>query len=155
MRKHIIYLLLFSGTLLSQKNNFYTEFGGAGYLFTVNYERMLTKNILSRIGYGSNKGENRNDGSIKNDIRFYPIGLSYLLNPENKNIEIGAGTTILNGTLVMNSEVLDSKTKMYYIAGGIQNNSEEIGLLLKLRIYYLFLGEFSAPWAGISFGWSF
>ena len=63
--------------------------------------------------------------------------------------------TFLNGTLQMRGENLDPNTKMIYFGGGYRNILRKSRLLLNLKGYYLFLGKFSAPWAGISFGWKF
>ena len=49
----------------SQKNNIYTELGGAGYTRTFNYERMLTNNILARAGYGSSSAHVPGDKKIR------------------------------------------------------------------------------------------
>ena len=144
----------FLGLLPAQKNNFYAELGGAGYLTTLNYERMITKNILTRVGFGSQKDEAEGDRQIKNDIIFYPLGLSYLLKSDTQNMEVGIGTTLLEGTLTMNGESVNPNSKMFFISGGIQKFYNENRFLIKLKGYYLFLGKFSAPWAGISLGFS-
>lgn len=151
MKKYLLFIF-FLGLLPAQKNNFYAELGGAGYLTTLNYERMITKNILTRVGFGAQKGEV--DRQIKNDIIFYPLGLSYLLKSDTQNMEYGIGTTILKGTLTMNGESINPNSKMFFISGGIQKFYNENRFLIKLKGYYLFLGKFSAPWAGISLGFS-
>jgi hypothetical protein len=153
MKKYLLFIF-FLGLLPAQKNNFYTELGGAGYLTTLNYERMITKNILTRVGFGTQKGEAEGNRPIKNDIIFYPLGLSYLLKSDTQNMEYGIGTTILKGTLTMNGESVNPNSKMFFISGGIQKFYNENRFLIKLKGYYLFLGEFSAPWAGISLGFS-
>jgi|TARA_B110000444_G_scaffold50726_1_gene46734 hypothetical protein len=153
MKKYLLFIF-FLGLLPAQKNNFYTELGGAGYLTTLNYERMITKNILTRVGFGTQKGETEGNRPIKNDIIFYPLGLSYLLKSDTQNMEYGIGTTILKGTLTMNGESVNPNSKMFFISGGIQKFYNENRFLIKLKGYYLFLGKFSAPWAGISLGFS-
>ena len=76
MKKYLFAILLIN-FLLGQKNSLYAELGGAGYLMTVNYERMITKNILTRIGLGSQNNEAEKNTEIRNNISFYPLGLSY------------------------------------------------------------------------------
>tara|TARA_B100000900_G_C20461780_1_gene667588 strand:- start:618 stop:767 length:150 start_codon:yes stop_codon:yes gene_type:complete len=49
VKKYLIYKLLLS-VLSVQKNNFYAELGVAGSFMIFNYERMVTKNILARVG---------------------------------------------------------------------------------------------------------
>ena len=153
MKKYLFYIFIIN-LLPGQKNNFYAELGGAGYLMTVNYERMISKNILTRVGIGSQNNKAEKNTEVGNDISFYPLGLSYFIKSGDQNIEFGFGTTLLDGTLRMNGERIDPNSKMFFINGGIQSFYEESRFLLKLKGYYLFLGRFSAPWAGISFGFS-
>ena len=153
MKKYLLFILLIN-FLPGQKNNIYAELGGAGYLMTVNYERMITKNILTRVGLGSQNNKDEKNTEASNDISFYPLGLSYLMKSGDQNIEFGFGTTLLDGTLTMNGETTDPNSKMFFINGGIQSFYEESRFLLKLKGYYLFLGRFSAPWVGISLGFS-
>ena len=54
----------------------------------------------------------------------------------------------------MNNESIDLQSKMFFINGGVQSFYKNSRFLLKLKGYYLILGRFSAPWAGISFGFS-
>ena len=153
MKKYLLFILLIN-FLPGQKNNIYAELGGAGYLMTVNYERMITKNILTRVGLGSQNNEDKKNTEARNDISFYPLGLSYLMKSGDQNIEFGFGTTLLDGTLTMNGETINPNSKMLFINGGILRFYEESRFLLKLKGYYLFLGRFSAPWVGISLGFS-
>ena len=67
---------------------------------------------------------------------------------------MGFETTLLDGTLKMNNESIDVQSKMFFINGGVQSFYKNSRFLLKLKGYYLILGRFSAPWAGISFGFS-
>jgi len=153
MKKYFFYILLIN-FLPGQNNNFYAELGGAGYLMTINYERMITKNILTRVGLGSQNNEADKNIEARNDFSFYPLGLSYLTKSGDQNFEFGFGTTFLDGTLTMNGESIDPNSRMFFINGGIQSFYEESRFLFKLKGYYLFLGGFSAPWIGISFGFS-
>ena len=52
MKKYLL-MFLFANAAITQKNSLYTELGGAGYLMALNYERMLTEKIITRVGYGS------------------------------------------------------------------------------------------------------
>ena len=57
--KRYLLILLFANAALAHKNSLYTELGGAGYLMTLNYERMLTEKIITRVGYGSHGSDNK------------------------------------------------------------------------------------------------
>ena len=48
--KKYLFIVLLVGFICGQNNNAYAEFGGAGYTMTFNYERMLTENIIARVG---------------------------------------------------------------------------------------------------------
>ena len=143
-------IILLVGFCFGQNNATYAEFGGAGYTMTFNYERIFNKNFIARIGYGYNKqsGEQEN-------ITFYPFGGGYLIGKENQKIEICAGATFINGTLAMNGEVLEPNIKTTFFGLGYRYNIGKSKLLLSLKGYYLLLGKFSAPWAGLSIGKSF
>ena len=112
------------------------------------------KNILTRVGLGSYNNETEENTEARNKISFFPLGLSYLKKSGDQNVELGFGTTLLDGTLTMKNESLDPQSKMFFIKGGIQSFYKNSRFLLKLKGYYLILGRFSAPWAGISFGFS-
>ena len=131
-----------------QKNNIYTELGGAAYTMTFNYERMLTNNILARVGYGSSDAQVARDDKI----RFMPIGAAYLMGLGDHKFELGGGMTMLQGTLEMRGESIDDNS--IFFGGGYRYQKGTGGFLLSLKGYYLFIGEFSAPWAGMSLGWT-
>ena len=61
-----ISVITFSAIGYAQKNNVYAELGGAGFIPTINYERMLTDNIVARVGWGSGTGEEDHDGHDHN-----------------------------------------------------------------------------------------
>ena len=42
-----------------------------------------------------------------------------------------------------------------FFGGGYRYQKGTGGFLLSLKGYYLSIGEFSAPWAGLSVGWTF
>jgi hypothetical protein len=131
-----------------QKNNIYTELGGAAYTMTFNYERMLTNNILARVGYGSSDAQVARDDKI----RFMPIGAAYLMGLGDHKFELGGGMTMLQGTLEMRGESIDDNS--IFFGGGYRYQKGTGGFLLSLKGYYLFIGDFSAPWAGMSLGWT-
>ena len=131
-----------------QKNNIYTELGGAAYTMTFNYERMLTNNVLARVGYGSSDAQVARDDKI----RFMPIGAAYLMGLGDHKFELGGGMTMLQGTLEMRGESIDDNS--IFFGGGYRYQKGTGGFLLSLKGYYLFIGDFSAPWAGMSLGWT-
>ncbi len=76
MKKYLL-IFLFANTTFALKNSSYIEIGGAGYLMTLNYERMLTEKIITRVGYGSHESDKK--------INFFPIGIAYLADFRKSN----------------------------------------------------------------------
>lgn len=153
--KKFIFLFFLIGICFSQKNNIYAELGGAGYLRTFNYERMLTDNIIARFGFGFEKNQNESGYSDNEFLRFYPLGTAYLFGAGEHRLEIGGGLTLLDGTLEMNGDVIEENQSTLFIGSGYRYNQVSGGLLFCVKGYYLSLGKFSAPWFGISLGWTF
>tara|TARA_B110000196_G_scaffold234819_1_gene203274 strand:- start:860 stop:1321 length:462 start_codon:yes stop_codon:yes gene_type:complete len=143
-----IFVVTLTVNSYGQKNNIYTELGGAAYTMTFNYERMLTNNILARVGYGSSDAQVARDDKI----RFMPIGAAYLMGLGDHKFELGGGMTMLQGTLEMRGESTDDNS--IFFGGGYRYQKGTGGFLLSLKGYYLFIGDFSAPWAGMSLGWT-
>ena len=135
-----------------QKNNVYAELGGAGYSMTLNYERMLNDNILVRMGYGSGKGASEDDSSNNSKVNFMPLGAAYLMGSGDHKFELGGGMTMLQGTLEMDGEYIESNS--IYFGGGYRYQMKTGGFLFNLKAYYLTIGRFSSPWAGMSVGWT-
>ena len=135
-----------------QRNNIYAELGGAGYSTTINYERLFIDKILIRMGYGSGNGKSKNDSSTDDKISFMPLGAAYLMGTGSHKLEVGGGMTMLQGTLEMNGESIESNAM--YFGGGYRYQIGTGGFLLSLKGYYLSIGRFSSPWAGMSVGWT-
>ena len=135
-----------------QKNNVYAELGGAGYSRTLNYERMLSNNILVRMGYGSGKGASEDERPNKSKVRFMPLGAAYLMGSGDHKFELSGGMTMLQGALEMRGEYIESNAT--YFGGGYRYQMATGGLLFNLKAYYLTIGRFSSPWAGMSVGWT-
>ena len=135
-----------------QKNNVYAELGGAGYSMTLNYERMLNDNILVRMGYGSGKGKTEDATSKNSKVSFMPLGATYLMGSGDHKFELSGGMTMLQGTLEMDGEYIESNS--IYFGGGYRYQMKTGGFLFNLKAYYLTIGKFSSPWAGMSVGWT-
>jgi len=135
-----------------QKNNVYAELGGAGYSMTLNYERMLNDNILVRMGYGSGKGKTDDGTSNNSKVSFMPLGAAYLMGSGDHKFELGGGMTMLQGTLEMDGEYIESNS--IFFGGGYRYQMGTGGFLFNLKAYYLTIGRFSSPWAGMSVGWT-
>ena len=148
-----VFIVTLTASGYGQRNNIYAELGGAGYSMTVNYERLFIDKILIRMGYGSGNGKSEKDNSIDARISFMPVGVAYLMDSGSHKLEIGGGTTILHGVLEMNGEYIESNA--IFLGGGYRYQIGSSGFLLSLKGYYLSIGRFSSPWAGMSVGWKF
>lgn len=146
----IAIILIFNG-VKAQVNIFYGEIGGAGYLSTINYERLFTDNVVGRIGYGSTKRGNPENQTVN----FFPFALSYLKGNQNRKFEFSGGVTILSGKLVRGrgDNKVQAKPITLYVGAGHRYQKSPRGLTLGYKIYYMKNGSMSAPWAGISIGW--
>ena len=153
--KNFIVFCFFIGIGFCQKNNIYAELGGAGYVKTLNYERMLSDNIIARFGYGIEKDQIAREDSKDAFLRFYPLGAAYLVGQGEHRLEFGGGITLLDGILEMNDQVIEENESTVFVGTGYRYHQEAGGLLFSLKGYYLSLGELSAPWVGISLGWAF
>ena len=144
--------ITFTAIGYGQRNNIYAELGGAGYSMTLNYERLLTDNILVRMGYGSGTGKSEKSSSTDDKISFMPLGAAYLMGSGSHKLEVGGGMTMLQGTLEMDGEYIESNAMFF--GGGYRYQIGTGGFLLSLKGYYLSIGRFSSPWAGMSVGWT-
>ena len=144
MRILVFLISLFS--FLFCNNSIYTEFGGAGYTRTLNYDLKLSNNFGLRIGYGFNNTDNNGI------LHFYPIETLYFINKENYDIEVGVGRTLLDGVLKMRGEIIKSNHKITFIGTGIRKYIPESNFFVGLKLYFLKVKDESAPWAGLSTG---
>ena len=144
MRISLFLISLFS--VLFCNNSIYTEFGGAGYTKTLNYDRKLSNNFSLRIGYGFNNSDNNGI------LHFYPIEASYLINKLDYAMEVGVGTTLLDGVLEMRGDVIGSNHKITFIGAGYRKYLYDSNFFVGLKLYFLRLKDESSPWAGLSTG---
>jgi len=115
---------------LENNKTFFAEVGGAGILFSANYDQRFTKSRLGlgyRVGLGFTLVDKANyTGTYYNyrtsTVGTIPLGLSYIFGKNNNpnTFEVGAGTTILTSKAsVLNyneyreSNILGNFTFMY------------------------------------------
>ena len=166
-------LLIITSTILlssigfSQFNSVYAEGGGAGLLFSLNYERMLTDNISVRVGYGSASAEEEgHEGHSHGDegdgkITFIPIGANYLIGSGNNKLTIGGGMTMVNTTMEYELGSLSLDANFPYATAGYRYQRGTGGLYMSFSGYAFFIKDLITeettmlPWGGLSFGWTF
>ncbi|MDR5592052.1 hypothetical protein [Christiangramia sp. SM2212] len=119
-----------------KKNSIYTEIGGNGVLYSINYERLYNVskliNITSRIGYGY-----FTINRIKaNSIPFEINGL-YAIAKQKHFIEIGSGITYLD-TKDLNDDPLDITALIYAARLGYRYQKPTGGIMYRIGITPLY-----------------
>ncbi len=75
------------------KNFLYLELAGHGLLYSVNYDRAITPNLTTRIGFGA---LNYEFTDIKHQLRAVPITLNYILGQFPRQLELGVGVDFVS-----------------------------------------------------------
>lgn len=120
------------------KNALFAELGGNGFLFSVNYERLIHKNIGIRIGYGG---------------RVYPVMINFYGNGNNK-IEAGFGISYIAEEI----QFFDNqKTMLIATTLGLRHQKSAGGTVVRLSFtpFYNPTTGKVLLFGGISLGWSF
>ncbi len=93
------------------KNAVTFELGGNGLTYSFNYERHLTKNFNTRIGFSFWKIiENQTEKSMT--IMSYPVSLNYWLNIRNQKHFLETGIGVMN--LVTSGNLVEYKGVVNY-----------------------------------------
>ena len=114
----VLALFLFAFNVYAQesynyKNAVIFELGGNGLVYSVNYERFLTKNINTRVGLSFWRIiENQTDKSMT--VMSYPLSFNYLINMSGQKHFIEAGIGAMN--LVTTGDLVEYKgVTNYYL----------------------------------------
>lgn len=124
------------------RNNAYLELGGAGFFYSVNYERLwlnrTESNIATRIGYTyvpNLQVEGRKISGI-------PVSISYLKKLNKKYFEVGLSYCVLYDNYeesliapnIGNPHSIDQYIKIPSLRIGIRKQAEESGLFWNLLL---------------------
>ncbi len=165
-----IYLLLFTGTLLlqhtahaqgaermmkttSNASQVYFELGGAGIIYSFNYDGRFSKyenGLGFRLGIGGASVEG--DGYIA-----VPVQINYLAGTRGKYIEVGGGATYAPGLHLFG----DNKDNTIYGTMSIGFRKQPVGKKgFTFRAAFMPLIGFASggsflPFAGVSWGYRF
>lgn len=95
------------------KNAVMLEIGGNGFIYSVNYERFLSKNINGRAGFSGWKIiENQTNKSMI--VISFPISFNYLINLSNQKHFIETGIGVMN--LITSGDLVEYKgVTNYYL----------------------------------------
>ena len=164
----LILLLTLSTTFAqAQSNNVFVELGGNGILYSINYDRMITRKISVRAGWGpfalySTDGLG-NSGKVI--VHFVPVLANLLLGGDHK-LEIGGGVTFVkvNGTINFAGKSYDgseSGTVQTVLLGYRYQKADAPGFLFRVSITPIRIPTSASskatffPWGGVSLGYSF
>jgi len=147
------------------RNAVFVELLGNGGVYSVNYERLLTKKLGLRVGYARWNGPLFFDGSPPDRYTTVPVTMSYLLGPEERKLELGGGVTFGRGILDhSNRDRREYSFRSLTAIVGYRSHPREGGYLFRagLTPFYSFdEGEEAYPdpgffmSAGVSFGYLF
>ena len=128
-------------------NTIYVELGGAGGLYSVNYDHRISKEIGFRLGFTA--------WSI---VTGFPVTLNYLVGSKGHYLELGIGA-VLGFTSFQNRSFVESALRVGQSVGtatiGYRYQPHGGGLLFRIAFTPLFPPNHFYPWGGISFGYAF
>ena len=138
------------------RNQFYLELLGNGFIYSFNYERLLSDNFTVRGGLGIFPG------IITDEFFFsFPLTASYLLGGGSSKFEVGLGSTffIFADPGAIN---FSSNNKSYLVLTGILGYRyfrSRDGFTFRITFTPFYHPELSPskfiPFGGISFGYGF
>ena len=99
----------------TKRNTLYLELGGSGALYSVNYDRILTKNkyFATSFSVGATYWEQNYKGSFSYYSNLYgmPISFNFLVGKKNHQFESGIGISEFYGTAGSNFYIMVDEEK--------------------------------------------
>lgn len=142
------------------KNHIFFELGGNGFLYSFNFERMVTKNFVLRAGFGYWFGVNAGLGTPSGTFYSVPITTSYLIGEEHSKLELGLGAAFFSAedATIFFVNLGDQSNLVVTTIIGYRGSSRDGGFVFRIAFtpFYQFGSDFKFyPYAGVSFGHSF
>jgi hypothetical protein len=144
------------------RNTVFVEGLGPGFLYSLNYDRLIMPDISVRVGFSS--------WSlpalfllINGEIRIvdFPIMVNYLVGHDASRLELGIGLMptflSLHGEEIFLGSVVDGKAGMVFGTAtvGFRYQPKEGGLIFRIGFTPVFTFKKFLPWAGVSLGAAF
>ncbi len=129
------------------QNAVYLEIFGPGYLYSVNYDHRISKNLGFRVGF-----------TTWADMTGLPIAVNYLKGGPNSYLEIGLGLTPVDVTLSGRSFLGGGHGKnALWVTGtlGYRYQPQDEGFLFRIGFTPFWAYDAFVPFAGISLGYAF
>ena len=143
-----------SRALPSAPNAVYLELAGNGLLYSLNYDRLLTRNIAARVGF---MGLGAATDSVSGGVVAAPLMVSYLFGEGNSHFETGLGVMLAAGAIDEVGEMQDEgfSGAIGTATLGYRYQRPGGGFLFRIGVTPLFDTSGIAPWLGVSFGYGF
>lgn len=137
-------------------NQVYLELGGCGITYTLNYERLLSKNFALRGGIGITPGFLFVDGTIFT----IPLTGSYLIGEGYSKLELGLGATYLTTTDIDIFGLPAGSSSLIAFDGiiGYRGGSPNGGFIFRIAFNPMYSSDFDPnfiPYGLVSFGFGF
>lgn len=134
-----------------KKNTVFLELGGNAALYSINYDRLLLKDVSARAGIATYTLDN--DLGISVRITAIPVTANYLLGNGDNKVEVGLGLLLLSGKLDLGT-ISDSGVLGTAVLG-YRRQKEEGGIMFKAGMTPIFGGGEFLFWVGASIGYTF
>lgn len=147
-------------TRVTNPNAVTLELFGKGMLWSVQYDRALSDDLVAGLGWGGVPVKFANDTDANIRATLIPAYMSYYFFRDQGSPMVTAGVTLVNNT----SEVktlksnpgglrFSSSAALPTIGVGYENRGDS-GFLFRVNAYGI-LGDNFVPWFGFTFGYAF
>lgn len=139
-----------------KQNQVYLELGGCGLTYTINYERLLTKDFALRGGIGITPGLLFFDGTMFT----IPVTGSYLIGEGFSKLELGIGATYITFSDVEIFGLPAGSSSFVAFDGiiGYRGGNPDGGFIFRVAFCPMYSSDFDPnfiPYGLISFGFGF
>lgn len=129
------------------RNAMYVEAGGPGYLYSINYDYRITREVGFRVGF-----------TTWSPVTTFPVTLNLLIGNNTHHLEVGIGADL--GFTDFNLSFLESALRAGEAVGtctiGYRYQPDDGGFVFRIDFTPLFPPKKGVyPWGGISLGYAF
>ena len=139
---------------VTARNAFYLELLGNGFLYSLNYDRLLTDQISGRVGFMFLGAASDTSAAA---LAAAPIMVNYLVGQGNSHFEAGIGVTLLSGGIenVEDFEDEDFNGAIGTATLGYRYQRPAGGFVFRVGLTPFFGAGGIVPYLGVSFGYGF